>query len=321
MFDSSREFFDKKLYKNPYILKKRSLALTVKIFRTLFIVGLAYLFLFPLFYMLVSAFQSPETIGDPTVIWIPKKLSLDGMKGAIKYLRYWDSLLLTTAFTVFSTLAAVVSCSLVGYGFARFKFPFKNVAFFFVLLTIIVPPQTIMMSQFLHFWHFDFGGILKIFGLEFNLLDTILVYVLPALFAAGLRCGLYIFIFRQFFSGMSVEMEEAAKIDGCGAFKTFYKIMVPLAVPAFTTVILFSVVWHWNDYTYKVYFPSDVKPLSAMLQGMGSALHMMGLSGNSMEMRMYYQSGALLTIFPPLVLYIFAQRYFTESIERTGLVG
>ena len=324
MFDETRYFFENKQYKNPYLLKRKSKSFVVKLFRFLFIIGLSYLFLFPLLYMLVTSFQSPETASDPSVIWVPKQLSVAGIVGGWQYLKFNEAATLTLIITVFGSAASIVSCSLVGYGFARFKFKFKGLLFVLVILTIIVPPQTITMSQYLNYWFFDFGGILSLFGVQINLLDTAWVFVLPSIFAAGLRNGLFIFIFRQFFSGQPKDLEEAATIDGCGPFKTFLRIMVPLAGPAFVTVILFSIVWHWNEYySSAIYFVKDVKPIAVMLSNLKSNLRMGVFDRNTTqyEVRMYLMGGTLLSVLPPLLLYIFTQKFFTESIERTGLVG
>ncbi len=329
MFDSTRDFFERKQYKNPYILKQKSKSFVIKVFMLLFIIGLSYLFLFPLLYMIVSAFQSPETVNDPSIIWVPTKLSLAGITGAWQFLKFGDAATLTAIITIFSSAASIVSCSMVGYGFARFNFPLKNVIFILVILTIIVPPQTIIMSTYLDFYFFDFGGLLKLIpGFKFvNLLNTAWVFVLPSIFASGLRNGLYVFIFRQFFLGQPKDLEEAARIDGCGPFKTFLRIMIPLAGPAFVTVILFSIVWQWNDYySSSMYFVGSVKPISVMLKNIETAMQMgtgavLDRNTTKFEVRMYLMGGTLLSILPPLLLYIFTQKFFTESIERTGLVG
>ena len=326
MFDSTRYFFENKQYKNQYIMKRMAKSAVLVLFRTLFIIGLSYLFLFPLLYMIVTAFQDPSTANDPSVIWIPKSLSMVGITGGWKFLKFSESVILTTIITVFGTAGSIISCAMVGYGFARFKFPLKNIAFVLVILTIVVPVQTIIMSTYLNYWFFDFGGILKLFGIDsVNILNTAWVFVLPSLFGTGLRNGLYIFIFRQFFLGQPKDLEEAARIDGCGPFKTFIRIMVPLAGPAFVTVLLFSIVWHWNDfYSSSIYFTNEIKPLSCMLQNLGNALKMGTVwdsNTTQYEVRMYLMGGTLLSVLPPLLLYVFTQRFFTESIERTGLVG
>lgn len=326
MFESEKRFFQKKLYKNPLILKDRSVGLAVGILKLVFIIGLCYLFLFPIFYMSSTALQGPEAANDPSVIWIPKAISLVSIKGVIDVLDYWKSIGLTATIAIGSTIASVISCSLVGYGFARFDFKEKKFAFALVLLTIIVPPQTILMSTYINYRFFDFSGLLSIFsGTSINLLNTPWTFILPSLFASGLRSGLFIFVFIQSFKGLPKDLEEAAAIDGCGPLPTYFKIMVPLAVPAFITVILFSFIWHWNDlYSSAMYFNEELRPITVRLSELSTLLQNAQIYSQDMspfEIRSYMQAGALLTVLPPLVLYIFTQKYFTESIERTGIVG
>lgn len=318
-----------KKYNNPLIVQRYCVQFAVKIFRTLFLIGLCYLFLFPIFYMVVTAFQDPALVNDPTSIWIPKKLSLDAIKAATEYMQYGRSIIITLEMTVFSTLATLCSCSLAGYALARFKFAGKGIVMAVVFLLIVIPPQTLLSANYVNFRYFDFGGLLKLLapvtGKEnYYLLDSPLTFVLPALFCAGLKSGLFIFIFKQFFGGLPKEMEEAACIDGCGVFMTYFRVMVPLAVPAFVTVMLFSFIWHWNDYyTSSMYFTSGVAPLSVMLSKFQTMVNngQIGENITMFQSRMYLQAAALLVCFPPLILYAFTQKYFTESISRTGIVG
>lgn len=304
-----------------------------KLFRFLLLIGICYLFLFPILYMLSLAVRHPMTVDDPSIVWLPKAISLTSIKEAAKYLQYKDSFRITFLITSVSTLASVVSCSMVGYGLSRFKFKARSFLFVIVILMIVVPPQLLMIPQFLNYRYFTFAGILTILepitGIaNINLVEgnsAVLTFIFPALFASGLRAGLFIFMFNQFFSGMHRELEEAARIDGCNAFGIYYRIAIPLSKPAIITVILYSIVWHWNEYyTSSIYFLGDIKPLSVMLKSLAN-----NLVNNNIELilqsrtllRTYLAAGALLTILPLLIFYIFAQRYFVESIENTGLVG
>jgi multiple sugar transport system permease protein len=238
---------------------------------------------------------------------------------------YWEGLKNTLLMEIVAGLIEVVTCSIAAYGFARFKFKGRSIVFFGVLMTIIIPPQILFSSSYLQYRFFDFGGLLSVFGVSINLLDSPWVFILPSVFACGLRNGIFIYIFYSSFKGLPIEIEEAAKIDGCGVFKTFISVMAPIAIPAFVTVLLFSIVWHWTDYySSATYFLGNTKPIVVMLSGLESTLRNgFGVTGgvSSVQLRMYLQAGAMLTIAPPLILYIFAQKYFTESIERTGLVG
>ena len=331
MLDRYKQFISRKSYKNPLVIKDLTVQFVVKILRLLFIIGLCYLFLFPLIFMVTVALQNPASANDPSVVWIPKSISFESIRTALQVLDYKSSIMLTATISIFSTFFTLITCSIVGYGFARFNFFEKKLAFGLVLLTVIVPPQTILISSYLNFRFFDFGGILKLLSpltghSSINLLNTIWTYLLPTIFATGLRAGLFIFIFRQFFMGMPKDMEEAARIDGCGSLQTFFRIIVPLAVPVFITVMLFSFIWHWNElYASTMYFTGNVRPITAMLNQMNSLLENAGKASigqySQYQLRTYSAAGALVTILPPLVLYIFTQRYFTESIERTGIVG
>ena len=313
-------------------LKRNGTGIIWKIFRFLLLIGICYIFLFPVIYMLSVAVRGPDTVNDPSVVWIPREFSLDSIKTAIDILEYPRAITTTLIIAVASTVGSLISCSLAGYGFARFKFREKNIAFALVMLTIIVPPQTTIISSFVNYRNFDCFGILKLVHLIFpsvdagiNLINTPWTFILPAFFGAGLRAGLFIYIFRQFFAGMPKDLEEAAMIDGCGALRTFVQVMLPLAKSAFITVLLFSFVWHWNDYVQAAMYFNDNQPISVMLNQMQSLLQDAKLfnvvTNTRDEIRTYLQAGCLLTILPPLVLYIFTQRFFTESIERTGIVG
>lgn len=327
----SVSLFDLKNYSRlRYKAKSKAKSFFVSLFHIVLIATMSYMFLFPLYYSFIMAFQKPDLAVDPTTVYVPKAFSFDAIKVAYKELNYTKSASLTLITTLFSTLFALISCSITGYAFARFNFRGKKIAFLFVLLLIIIPPQQIIVPQYMLYQSFTFGGLFSLFGMEFNLLDTPLVFVLPALFAVGLKSGVFIFVFRQFFSGQPKELEEAAKIDGCGAFKTFYKVMVPLAKPAFVVVAMLSIIWHWNDYySSAMFFVGDLKPLIIELEYFrynitadGGLVLLEGLGkSNIFIQRMYLQAAVLLTIFPPLLLFIFMQKYFVESIERTGIVG
>ncbi|MBQ7725952.1 MAG: carbohydrate ABC transporter permease [Clostridia bacterium] len=318
--------------KQTLFWKKNGGAILWRVFRLVLLIGICYVFLFPVLYMISVAVRSPATVNDPSIIWIPREFSLGSIKTAVEILEYPRAIVTTVLIAVGGTVGSLISCSLAGYGFARFRFREKNLMFAMVLLTIIVPPQTTIISSFINYRNFDFFGITRLLHLiipaipaTVKLVNTVWTFILPAFFASGLRAGLFIFIFRQFFAGMPRDLEEAAMIDGCGAFRTFVQVMLPLARSAFITVLLFSFVWHWNDYFSATMYFNDNQPISVMLNQMQSLLQDAKLfnfvTNTPDEIRTYLQAGCLLTILPPLILYIFTQRFFTESIERTGIVG
>lgn len=310
---------------SSYYLKHKVGKITVNIFRLLLVSGVCYLLLFPLIYLIITAIQDPQSVADQTVMWVPKALSDINFQNAIKKLDYVKSFSFSVFIALVATILTIVSCSMVGYGFSRFEFFEKKIVFVFVILLIIIPPQTTMMSTYMNFRFFDFGGIVKLTnGQSINMLNSPFTLFLPAMFACGIRSGLFIFLFRQFFSGQPKELEEAARLDGCGAFGTFWKIMMPISSPVVITSGVLSFVWYWNDSFYSgLFFTEDLKPLAVQLSNLRE---LMMTNANSVEAaagegRGLIAAASLLCIVPPLIVYIFLQRKFAESIGRTGIVG
>ena len=149
---------------------------------------------------------------------------------------------------------------------------------------------------------------------------------LPAATGNGIRSGLMILIFRQFFRGMPKELEDAAYLDGCSPFGTFLRVMMPNALSSLLTVFLFSVVFYWNDYYVSSTFFTNNKTVSLMLKNLSSQLSLMlfydaTVQFSAREQIVWMEAGCLISIMPILIMYIFLQKYFTEGIERSGIVG
>lgn len=302
---------------NPQERAKRWLWVLV---RTVLVAGFCFIILFPLFLRISVAFRSKADIYDPTVLWIPKNFTLDNIKIAMQATEYWPALLNTVLISAGTTLVQLASCALAAYAFARLKFRGSGLLFGLVIFTIVVPPQTIMIPLYLTYRYFDLFGLVGLFTgrSSLNLIDTFWPFLISSATAMGLKNGLYIYIFRQFFRGIPKEIEEASLVDGAGVFKTFYRIMMPNAVPAIVTVVLFSFVWQWNDSYYVSLFLSKVKVLSTQLMDMGMAL---GSEPDPVYQSMLLNTGVLLLMGPLIIMYLFVQRYFVESVERTGIVG
>lgn len=297
------------------------------IFRLFLFIGIGYVILYPILYMLSTTFRSDADILDPSIVWIPKHFSLNNIKQAFDVMEYPKALVNTAGINMVAALLQVAVTSVVGYGFARYKFRGRSLLFGLVLFTIIVPPQTTMIPMFLKFSNFDVLGIAEltrtIFGMEgqVKLINTPFVMYLPALFGMGIRSGLFIYIFRQSFRGMPKELEEAALIDGCGPLKTFLRVMVPNAAAIYLTGILLSMVWYWNDYYISSMLMDQTKTVTVALSHLREGMWKF-VSGKDLELTMLrMQAGCLLAILPPMVVYFFAQKKFTESVERSGIVG
>ncbi|MHB1453065.1 MAG: carbohydrate ABC transporter permease [Saccharofermentanales bacterium] len=309
-------------------ISEKSIRMIWSLARIVIVFGLCFILVYPLLYMFSMAFRPESQILDPSVIWIPRSLTLDNIRSVFTLMDYSKTLVNTAFISIVSSLLLVISCGTVGYGFARFKFKGRDLLFGLVLFTIIVPPQTTIIPLFLGFRSFDFaflGMIPALFGknpIMANLLNTLWTMYLPAIFASGIRSGLCIYIFRQFYKGLPKELEDASAVDGCGPVRTFMRVMIPLSSAAFLTVFLFSFVWYWNDYYYSGMFFINGNTVSLALSSLQSKL--LAVNEGSYDPYRYIvsmQAGSLLVVLPPLLVYIVFQRYFTESIEKVGIVG
>jgi multiple sugar transport system permease protein len=306
---------------------RRLLSILWSIFRFFLLLGLSYIILYPILFMLSTSFRGVQDFYDPAVVWIPLHFTFGNIGSTIQIMDYWNVLRNSTTFTLINAIIQTSICAFVGYGFARFNFLFKNIMIAMVIFTIIVPVQTIIVPLYEQLRYFDFFGIsdlLKLItGINMTLTftNTGWIYYLPSLFGNGIRSGLFILVFMQFFRGFPVSIEEATLIDGCNQFKCFFRVIIPNSLTAIITVMLFSVVWIFNDYYYggvllssKVTLPIELAalPIQVMRLTTGNADPV----ANSISV----QVGCLLTILPLLVIFIFCQKFFVESVERTGMV-
>ncbi len=317
-----RQTDNERLYKGAARLGK----VCYSVFRFALLFGVGFIILYPLLYMLSMAFRPYEQVYDTTVLWVPKSYTLDNVAYAIESIDFWESGAKTLALTLLSTILQCVSCSLVGYGFAKFNFRGKNIFFALVLFTLMIPPQTVTMPLFLDYSHFNFfglGEIGRLFGgetWEVSLINTIWPNVIATISCQGLRAGLFIYMYRSYYSGLPTELGEAAYIDGMGFFGTYLRVMWPNAGPITLVTFLLTFVWYWNDCIYSTLLLSDYKLLSIMITNLSAYLDG-AMPASDPRRILTLQSACLLYIIPVLVLYIVLQRKFTESIVKSGIVG
>lgn len=321
-----KEFAIRNEKSGGYLLRKIVKSKLYKLIRAILIMGLCFLILQPLINKLSLSFMKEKDLYDSTVIVVPRNFTTENYKLINYLIGYWKALRNTIGISTLVSILQVVSCTLVGYGFARFNFPLKRFWFACVLLVIVVPPQTIMSSLYLNFRFFDIFGIFKFFkGSTINLHNSTIPYLLLSASCMGLKNGLYIFIVRQYFRGVPKELEEAAYVDGCGNLSTFIRIMLPDARPVITSCFLFAFVWQWTDSFYSKMFLGKVVLLSKRLTSITGLLSDYNLvmygSGKISEAysQMMISTGMIMTIIPLLIIYIVAQKGFVESINQTGL--
>ena len=294
--------------------------------RLVLIAGLSFVILYPIIQKISTAIKAKTDLYSPIVVWIPEHYSFENVKNAISIMDYWKTLLNTFTLSATTTILTAISCALAGYAFARLKFKGSNLLFAGVILTIMVPPTTILIPMYLNLKDFSLMGLIPLItGKSVNLLNSYWPFILTSITANSLKAGLYIFIFRQFFRGIPREVEEAAYMDGAGVGQTFLRIMLPNAIPSIITVLLFSFVWQWNDSFFTTTYLTSSHVMSTQLSSLPYNLAI--LLGNDASAKdpfylsMVQDTGILLAILPLIIMYLFVQRYFVESIERTGLVG
>jgi multiple sugar transport system permease protein len=288
--------------------------LLFKSFVYILLIGIGFVYLYPLLYMGSYSLKSLDDILNPLVNWIPTQLYFDNFSKANQVLNFLPTLVETLYVTALPAIVQTAVASLIGYGFARFEFPFKKTLLVFVLATFIIPPQLTMIPRY-------------VFFNELGFLGNIQSFLLPASLGQGLNSAIFILIFYQFFRMIPKSLEEAAQLDGAGFLRVFIVIAIPMAVPAFIISFLFSFVWYWNEtYLAALYFGNELTTLPLELNKFVATyqkLYSAGgddASGDTINegIRM---AGTMLTILPLLVVYFLTQKWFVEGIDRSGITG
>ncbi len=289
---------------------------------------LAYQLLYPVLYMISMAIRDPADVNDPSIIWVAKHFTLDNFRDTIKTMDFFSAFRVSITLCVVCGVLDVFSCAVAGYGFARFNFFGKNILFVLVVFTMVVPTQTLVLPLYVRWRYADFGGLVQLFtGKEsINLIGTLWPLIIPSIFAMGVRSGLFIFIYRQFFMNLPVALEDAAYIDGAGPYRTFLSIMLPNIKNAIITVFLFSFMWNWGEYYLSKQFlgssnRSIMVALSSIRQDLSSLSSLAGtqILSNPEKVATRVMAGCLLTAAPMLITFILTQRFLADSIEHIGI--
>ena len=282
----------------------------VRIFLYVALIGIGFVFLFPLLYMVAFGFQSLDDLLSVTVHWIPSSFYMGNFQHAIRVMNFIPTLLETLYITLVPTVLQVIMCAFIGYGFARFEFRGKRVLLILVLSTFIIPPSVLLIPRYLLFHNM-------------GILGSIASYALPAALGQGLNSAIFILIFFQTFRALPKALEEAAQLDGAGHFKIFVKIALPLATSAIIVSLLFSFVWYWNEtYLVAIYFRDAFTTLPLELDRFIQSFNEMfaRVEGTNINEGIE-MAGTLLAIVPLLLLFFVMQRWFVESVDRSGIAG
>lgn len=307
------------------ITRARYLSKGVKIFwsvfRAVLVIGICFIIFYPIIMQLSFAFMDVSDMYDLSVHWIPRNFTLRNFQIALSELNYLPSFFNSLLYSGFLAIIQVASSTLIGYGLARFRFKGVNIVFGLVVFTLLVPPSLISVPLFLNFRFFRFLGILPAPGI--NMIGSPWPLFLMSLTATAKRNGLFIYITRQYFRSMSTTIEEAAYAEGCGTVKTFVQFMLPNAIPVVLIVFLFAFVWQWNDLFYANFFLQGREILSLNFRSLTDrfAFSWSNPYIEGSHIQLVSNAAVLLYVLPVLVLYAVLQRYFVESISRTGIVG
>ncbi len=351
-----------------YFLQK----LCLWIFRLVLMIGISYIVIYPFLTKIAGSIMAPEDLIDVTVRLIPKHVSFDIYRAIVVDLNYFGALGNTFLLSFMCAILQTFVCCFIGYGFAKFKFRGRNFVFLLVMLTMIIPHQTLQHSLYLTIRNFDVLGIVRLLkggGIELfgwnikdlgdgvaaffeslnilpdsiqlgteadgeailmnikqsgiNLSNTYVPLVLLSITGLAFKNGLYVFMLRQFFRGIPDELEESAYMDGCGTFRTFFQIILPLSIPMMITVFLFAFCWQWTDDFYvsllntgsgdRLLLVDLVNKIPTSLQDVSDPS---GLYETSIR-----NTCGLMIIFPLVILYAFCQRYIVQGIEHSGIAN
>ena len=279
----------------------------------LLLIAIGFIYLYPLLFMFVTSMKSPGDLLNPMVQWIPTEFYAGNYQKAYQVLDYPSKVASSILISLVPSLFQTAVCSLVGYGLARYRFPGKKLIFALILATFIIPAQNTVIPQMLTYR-------------EFGLLGNIYSLILPAIAGQGFKSAIFILIFYQTFLSLPKALEEAARLDGASSFQIFFRIALPAAVPAYIISIIFSTVWYWNEtYLTVIFLEGGIQSLPMQLSKFVQAYENLYPPGTVNIFDRLNEavklSGTFLNILPLLAMYFILQKWFVESVERSGIAG
>ena len=303
----------------------------VNVFRFILMLGVSYVIIYPFIAKIAGSFMTREDVIDATVALIPKHFTLEIYQNIIVENHYFEAFFSTLLLALICALIQTFIACLVGYGLAKFKFKGNKAIMVAVVVTMIIPHSTLKYAMTEHFTKFDFftvigwnysGPIEAIFGEPLALENTYIPFIILSVCGLAFKNGLYIYLLRQFFKGVPDELEESAYVDGSGTLRTFFQIILPLAVPMMITVFLFSFSWQWTDEFYtNMFYTSDEIYMMPDIVKVPETLRDPTFAGMNLYSQVVQNTAGMMVIAPLIILYLFCQRYLVQGIERSGLVG
>ncbi len=263
-----------------------------------------FIFAFPLFWMVSSALKSDPQVYTLPPIWIPVPAHFYNFADGWNRLDF-NTMAINSIFryTLPVVIATVLSSTVVAYGFAKVRWPGRDLMFFICMMTMMLPWQVTMVPLFVTFKNFGW-------------INSYRPLVVPTFFGSAY----FIFLLRQFFLTIPEELSDAARIDGASEIGILFRIILPLARPAMAVVALFTFIWSWNNYLGPLIYinQDELFPLALGVQRLNRIANSMGTSGNAYP---HLMAVSTIIALPIILAFFFAQRTFIEGISLTGLKG
>lgn len=282
-------------------MNKKGRKQTLTLITHLVMMSIGLVMLYPLVWMLFSAFKTNVEIFGSTDL-LPANPVWDsfikGWKGTgeVTYTQFYIN---TFKMVVPTVLFTVLSCSLVAYGFARFRFRGKKILFMLMISTLMLPNSVLIIPRYILYNKLEW-------------LNSYLPFTMPALFACY---PFFIYMMIQFFRGIPVALDEAAKIDGCNTFQLYWRILIPLMKPALFSAAIFQFIWTWNDFFNSLIYINSVSKFPIVL-----ALRM-SLDATAAANWNQVLAMSVLSLLPGTILFFSAQKYFVEGVSAGSVKG
>ncbi|MCL5773709.1 MAG: carbohydrate ABC transporter permease [Firmicutes bacterium] len=283
---------------SEWLKKKSTQQAASKSFVYLLLIGGSILFLIPFIWMLSTSFKTLEDVWVLPPQWIPKPFIWKNYFKALTVLPFFKYTINTVIITVSCIIGTLLSASLVAYGFARMRFPGKGPLFFILIATMMIPGQVTLIPTFILFKYLGW-------------IDTFLPLIVPTFFGGS---AFAVFMLRQFFLTIPVELDEAAILDGCTPFEIYWRIILPLSKPALGSLAIFVFMGTWNDFLGPlIYINSmDKRTIALGLQAF------MGQYAGEWNLMM---AAAVIFLLPCLIIFFVAQKLFVQGIVVSGVKG
>ncbi|EES71677.1 ABC transporter, permease protein [Paenibacillus sp. oral taxon 786 str. D14] len=263
---------------------------------TLMLAVFGVLMVFPLAWMMSASLKYESEVFKMPIEWIPSKINVSNYITAMTEFPFLNWYMNTALVTLYIVCLVLSVSTIAGYAFAKLEFKGKDVIFMIFIATMMIPVEVRIIPQFM---------IFKSLGLINNVISV----ALPWMFNA-----FSIFLMRQFFTSIPNDLLQAARIDGCNEYSTFFRIVLPLAKSQITALFILAFTWGWNEYLSPLIYISDVNN-QVLSVGIAS---FKGEYSTNFAVQM---AGATMALVPIIIVYLFAQRHFVEGIALSGVKG